>query len=102
MGELSISKDATLKEIAQWWGTSSRHYPYSTRWKRHNSPESFCSGLLNNLVFGTQRNFSLEQVTGVSELLNSMARMQPQIATDYNLNLQPLAQHETVEFIHRI
>lgn len=57
MGEMSVSRDKDVGSVLSvWWTKRSPSLPKGSTGQ--NSPLSFVSGLLNNLLFGTQRDIS--------------------------------------------
>jgi hypothetical protein len=86
MGELSISKDADSKWVSQhFWLKRTETLPKGKNGL--NSPCSFVSGLLNNLLFGEQRDLSSVQMDSLENLsaligscLDGCTRIQFQIS----------------------
>lgn len=58
MGEISLTKKQEVKDFVNWYKNPSKSLPYSHNWKRYNSPQSFISGVLNNLLFGNAKDIS--------------------------------------------
>lgn len=71
MGEMSINRDDNVRSVLSvWWTKRSPSLPKGSTGQ--NSPLSFVSGLLNNLLFGTQRDLTEVQM---SALVNISAVM---------------------------
>ena len=68
--ELSISKDKDIRDFTKWFTTSDKRYHYNSKLKRHNSPQSFLAGTINNLQFGNQKDFSLLQLQTIQDIIN--------------------------------
>ena len=67
MGELSISKDADSKWVSNhFWLKRTETLPKGKNGQ--NTPYSFVSGLLNNLLFGEQRDLSSIQMDSLENL----------------------------------
>lgn len=69
--ELSISKNRDVKPYIEWFHKSSRNWGFNSKLKRDNSPASYLGGVLNNLLFGTQRDFTLNQLETVALIINA-------------------------------
>ena len=67
MGEMSISRSEDVRSILKvWWTKRSPSLPKGSTGQ--NSPLSFVSGLLNNIVFGSQRDLSDIQMTALTNI----------------------------------
>jgi hypothetical protein len=86
--EVSITGDKEIKDFTSWYGKSSKKYPYNSKIKKHNSPQSVVAGLINNLVFGTQRDFSLLQLELAQDLNNVLIDIVEVIKEEKNIDLQ--------------
>jgi hypothetical protein len=102
MAELALSKDATAKQATQWFRASDKTLPYSTRFKRHNSPESFFSGLINNMEYGSQRDITDPQREQITNMVNGINAIQKLFRTDMKLDIQPNVELEDIEFNHQL
>jgi hypothetical protein len=86
--EASITNDKEIKDFTSWYSKSSKKYPFNTKLKRYNSPQSIIAGLLNNLVFGTQRDFTLTQLELAQDLNNTLIDIVEVIKEEKNIDLQ--------------
>ena len=86
--EASVTSDKEIKDFVSWYGKSSKKYPFNTKLKRYNSPQSIIAGLLNNLVFGTQRDFTLTQLELAQDLNNTLIDIVEVIKEEKNIDLQ--------------
>ncbi len=86
--EVSITGDKEIKDFTSWYAKSSKKYPYNSKIKKHNSPQSVVAGLINNLVFGTQRDFSLLQLELAQDLNNVLIDIVEVIKEEKNIDLQ--------------
>lgn len=70
-GELSISRNEDVRAVMKtWWTKRTATLPKGN--SGQNSPLSFCAGLLNNLMFGTQVNFSTTQLDALQNISATM------------------------------
>ncbi len=88
MNELSISTDKDVKDFTKWFITTNKKYPYNSKLKKNNSPQSIIAGMLNNLVFGNQRDFSLTQLDLVQEISNTAIDIIELIKEEKKISLQ--------------
>ena len=71
MTELSIAKDKDIRDFTKWFTSPDKRYHFNTKLKRHNSPQSFLAGTINNLQFGNQKDFSLLQMQTIQDIVNT-------------------------------
>lgn len=71
MTERSISTHADNKMLLQWWNRSNKDLPYCGFYQRTNSPASFVAGLLNNLMFGNQKDLSMVQAEHLQAIFDT-------------------------------
>lgn len=102
MGELSLIKDKEVKDVYKWYTTSTKTLPYSNSMKRYNSPQSFISGTLNNIMFGTQREITETQSEHLQNIINSYQQLSNCLSEDYKIRLQKEANTETVLFVENL
>lgn len=88
MTELSISKDKDIRDFTKWFTTPDKRYHYNSKLKRHNSPQSFLAGTINNLQFGNQKDFSLTQLQTIQDIINLSVDIIDAIADDKGISLQ--------------
>lgn len=88
MQELCLSNDIHLKEVARWWRTPDKRFPYNKRMERKNSPETMIAGLINNMVFGKQDNLSLEQLPYYEEIVNTAVEIIEELRISRKIDLQ--------------
>lgn len=86
--ELCLSSDMDIRQIASWYRSTDKKYPYNKRLQKRNSPESMLSGLINNMIFGTQINLSLDQLPYYEEIINTGIDLIQSIETVKNIQLQ--------------
>lgn len=94
MQELSVSKDKDIKDFTKWFSKSDKKFLYNNKLKAYNSPQSVFSGLLNNLMFGSQRDLSLTQLDLLQDLNNTLIDVIEVIIEEKNIQLQ-----ETPKFV---
>ena len=64
LGELDGDRNEDVRQIMRfWWYKRSKLLPKGHQGQ--NSPLTFVSGLINNLMFGTQRNLSTSVMEGI-------------------------------------
>lgn len=69
--ELSIAKNKTIKDmVTKWFTKSDNDYHYNKRLGKYNSPQSYLSGMFNNLQFGNQKDLSLVQLRTIQSIVN--------------------------------
>ena len=72
MTELSIARDKRIRGFTTMWFTQSdKRYHYNSKLKKHNSPQSYLAGTLNNIQFGNQRDLSLLQLQTLQYIINT-------------------------------
>jgi len=96
MNELSISPDKDVKDFTKWFTTSNKKYLYNSKLKKNNSPQSIIAGMLNNLVFGNQRDFSLTQIDLVQDISNTAYDIIEIIKEEKTINLQDNPQYKKI------
>lgn len=102
MGELSLSKNKDIKDLINWYQKPTKQYPFSTQFKRNNSPNSFVSGMLNNFVFGNQRDLSESQVDHIQNIVNMFSEFKKLVETDYAIYLQKDTDNDTLLFVENL
>jgi len=88
MTELSISKDKDVRDFTEWFTSPDKRYHYNKRLRRYNSPQSFLAGTLNNIQFGSQRDFSLTQLQIIQDIVNRCVDIIEAIDEEKGINLQ--------------
>ena len=88
MTELSISKDKDVRDFTKWFTTPDKRYHYNSKLKRHNSPQSYLAGTINNLQFGNQKDFSLTQLQTIQDIVNLSVDIIDAISEAKDINLQ--------------
>jgi len=88
MQELSLTNDPDIKDFIKWWRGSDKKYPYNKRLGKYNTPESMMAGLINNMIYGNQRDLSLEQLPFYEEITNICAEVITELELVKKLDLQ--------------
>lgn len=99
LGELSKSRNRDIQNIInQWYRKRTETLPKGKDgW---NTPESFISGLLNNLMFGNQNDLSQIQMDALENISANMALIYDAVKA---LDLQPnTTDIEKLEFRQRL
>lgn len=78
MTESAVSHDEEWRAVlALYWNKKTQSLPKSKQGP--NSPATFIAGLINNLVFGSQRDFSERQIEGIRDVSNNLAQIRDDI-----------------------
>jgi hypothetical protein len=96
MNELQLSQDKDIKEFTNWFKKPNRNYPYNKKLKKHNSPQSMLAGMLNNIQFGNQQDYSLQQLEYIINILNICIDIIDEIKLTHNINLQTNQTHTKI------
>ena len=88
MCELQLSNDKDIREFTNWFKKPNKQFPYNKKLKKHNSPQSMLSGTINNIQFGTQYDFSLQQLEIIFYILNTCIDIIDELKNSHNLDLQ--------------
>lgn len=92
MGELRKSRNNDIVQtINQYWAKRTETLPKGKDgW---NTPETFVSGLLNNLMFGTQNDLSDPQMDALSNISRKLELIYDAVSTmDLQKNVEPLVE----------
>jgi hypothetical protein len=88
MNELNLSKNKDVRDFMNWFHKSSKRYHYNNHLKRNNSPQSVLSGVLNNLYFGYQYNFTLPQLEMLQDIINTCIDIIQELEGLHKIKLQ--------------
>jgi len=88
MQELCLSNDIHIKELGKWYRSPDKRYPYNSRLARRNTPETMLAGLINNMLFGNQKNLSLEQLPFYEDIINTCVEVIEELRTVKKIDLQ--------------
>lgn len=102
MNELSLVKDKEIRDVYKWYTTSTKTLPFSNSMKRYNSPQSFIAGTLNNIMFGTQREFTEVQTEHLQNIINNYQQLSDCLGTEYKIKLQKEANSDSVMFVENL
>ena len=86
MNELSLSKESDYKLFVKWYTTPDKLLPYSSQFKRNNSPCSFVAGTINNLLYGTQQDLASTQVTHLMFVINTFTDLSSEAGIELQKN----------------
>ena len=74
MAESDTRHDSQWKQVLSlYWHKKTQALPKSK--EGPNSPSTFIAGLINNLVFGSQRDISERQMEGIRDISNNLAQV---------------------------
>jgi hypothetical protein len=94
--EVSIAADKDIKSFIKWYVSSNKKYPYNSKLSKYNSPQTIIAGTLNNLMWGTQRDFSLVQLELIQDINNILVDIIEVIITEKHINLQTASKYQKV------
>ena len=78
MGELDGNRNIDLKQVMRyWWYKRTNSYPKSKNGQ--NSPLTMVAGLVNNLMFGTQKDLSVTTLQAIEDISNQMVLLEDAI-----------------------
>lgn len=102
MSELSLSNNRDVRDLIKYWTTSNRTLPFNSFLKKHNSPSSFVAGLLNNTLFGHQRDLSEIQIQHIQNVINQYQQFADAVEQDLKIYLQRDPDRHTVAFVQQL
>lgn len=71
MAELSLCPSQDVKDLLKWYTKPCKTLPYHSKWKKHNSPQTFIAGTLNNIMYGSQNDLSEVQAGHLQNIINN-------------------------------
>jgi hypothetical protein len=86
--EVTIAGDKDIKSFIKWYVTSNKKYPFNSKLSKYNSPQTIIAGTLNNLMWGTQRDFSLLQLELIQDINNILVDIVEVIIDEKRITLQ--------------
>jgi hypothetical protein len=98
MNELALSKDPDYKLFVKWYTTPDKLLPYSSQFRRSNSPQSFVAGTINNLLYGSQSDIAESQAKHLSFIINSFT----DLSSEAGIELQKNSDKQPVLFQHNV
>lgn len=102
MGELSLVTNREVKDVYKWYTSPTKTLPYANSMKRYNSPQSFVSGVLNNILFGNQREITETQSEHLQNIVNSYQQLSDCIGEEYKIKLQKESDSDTILFVENL
>ena len=95
MGEIDGHRNEDLRQIMKyWWYKRTKLLPKSTHGQ--NSPLTFVSGLVNNLMFGTQYNLTTHVLDGIEYVSQQIHLLEDAIS---DLNTIKTTRGERIKFV---
>lgn len=101
MGELSLCPNQDVKDLVKWYKTPNKTLPYHNKWKRYNSPQTFISGTLNNIMFGNQQDLSEIQGQHLQNIINTFSDL-VEVLKDMKIDLQKNSKLEPILFVENL
>jgi hypothetical protein len=86
MSELDMSHDEDMRAVReQFWHRRTKSLPSGK--EGMNTPASFIGGVVNNMMFGTQRDLSDRQCEGIEYVSKWMAELDPEKSVSFRFQL---------------
>lgn len=86
IGELDMTHDEDLRAVREQWAhRRSKSLPRGR--EGENTPASFVAGIINNMIFGDQRDLSDRQMEGIEYISKWMAEIDPDHSVSYRFQL---------------
>ena len=101
-GEISLAKDRDIKDLVKWYTSPNKTLPFSNQFKRNNSPQSFVSGMLNNMLYNGQRDLSESQASHLENIISVFSQLTEVLNTENKISLQKTTNNDTVLFVENI
>ena len=101
MSELSLCPDKDVKDLLKWYTKPCKSLPFHTKWKKHNSPQTFISGTLNNIMFGNQEDLSEIQAQHLQNIVNNFVSI-VEALKDMKIDLQKNSELDSIMFCENI
>ena len=101
MGELSLCPNKDIKDLLKWYKSPNKTLPYHKQWKRHNSPQTFISGLVNNIMFGSQFDISETQGQHLQNIINTYTEI-VEVLREVDITLQKNNIAQSIMFVENL
>ena len=101
MSELSLCPNKDIKDLLNWYKNPNKTLPYHKQWKKHNSPQTFISGTLNNIMYGTQIDISETQGQHLQNIINTYSEI-VQVLKEVDIDLQKTYTQDTILFVENL
>lgn len=86
MSELDMTHDEDMRAVReQFWHRRTKSLPSGK--EGQNTPASFIGGIVNNMMFGTQRDLSDRQCEGIEYVSKWMAEIDPEKSVSFRFQL---------------
>jgi hypothetical protein len=86
MCEMDMSHNEDLRAVReQWWHRRTKSLPSGR--EGMNTPASFIGGLVNNMLFGQQRDLSDRQMDGIEYVSKWLVELDPDKSFSYRFQL---------------
>ena len=101
MGELSLCPNRDIKDLLKWYKDPNKTLPYHNKWKRYNSPQTFISGIVNNIMFGNSYDISETQGQHLQNIVNTYTEI-IQVLREVDIDLQKNNKSDSILFIENL
>lgn len=98
MGEISLSKKQDIKDLIRWYTQPNKSLPFSSQWKRNNSPQSFISGVLNNIMFGNTENISDVTAAHLENIISIFCQLTEAVNEEEKRKIQTNTDNDAILF----
>jgi hypothetical protein len=101
MSELSLCPNKDIKDLLKYYKSPNKTLPYHKQWRRHNSPQTFISGLINNIMFGSQFDISETQGQHLQNIINMMSEIIT-VLEEVDIKLQKHNMIQSIMFVENL
>lgn len=85
LGEIDGHRNEDLRQVMkQWWYKRSASLPKGMNGQ--NSPLTFTAGLVNNLMFGTQKDLSTKALDSIENISSQIVLLEQALQEELNIN----------------
>jgi hypothetical protein len=85
LGEIDGHRNTDLRQVMkQWWYKRTSSLPKGINGQ--NSPLTFTAGLVNNLMFGSQRDLSTKALDALENISSQIVLLEQALQSDLNIN----------------
>jgi hypothetical protein len=90
LGEIDGHRNTDLRQVMKhWWYKRTPSLPKGVNGQ--NSPLTFTSGLVNNLMFGSQRDLSSKALDAIENISSQIVLLEQALVSDLNINTSSIA-----------
>ena len=101
MGEISLCPNKDVKDLIKYYTKPCKSLPFHNKWKKYNSPQTFISGVLNNIMMGTQTDLSDIQGQHLQNIINNFNLLST-VLKEMKIDLQKSNVIEPIIFVENL